>query len=817
MRRSLREPLVKQIMTGFALLAVAVVAVLAGPQPSRAAGAPSPADVGVQWVNVIGGLSVEDFPLATAHADAPTLDIGRRFTMLGLTCDVPTAPGSVSVRLRTSLDARSWSRWLTAPLEPCAEGGGGRAFTEPLWTGAARFVQVRAAAGSSNAPSRLTDVRVVGLAPEADVGRAAPSDSKAGVAQDPARPDEKGVVTSAARRAGVSAPVIVTRSQWGADESLRSGSPEYAPVRMVFVHHTAGGNDYSVEEAAAVVRGIYAYHTKVVGYRDIGYNFLIDRFGTIYEGRAGGVRRGVVGAQVLGFNAGSCGVSLMGNFAGDAPSAAALASLQKLLAWKLKVHHLNPRGTTTMRCAASEKFAAGARVKFPVIAGHRQANHTECPGNVFYPLLPVVRLEAAGRPQPPIVALFKAVPVRFSPNNDRVLDTALLRVSWTKVARWRIDLRNASGRRLERFTGRGSTAEVPWTGQTPMRHAYRDGSYTAVVSAASQFGAAVPRKVKLTIDTVAPRIRSVAVQSRRFSPNGDAWGDIAKVRFEPAEACLVRVSILDAQGRVVRRLSDWRNRSASGSTATWDGELASGRAAAEGSYRFLVEFRDAAGNTSRGRADVVLDRTIGFASAAPATFSPNGDGVSDSVMLAFALTRPAVVSVSVKAGGETVRTLALGSLDAGSQAVEWDGTTSAGKELPSCRPSFVVNAASALGTSSVTGRLVLDVDQPVLTAPAALTAVAGKAARLRCTVTDPFGGQVEVSYIISDATGVTVAAASLGRIAVGDVSWTWRPSSPGVYTISYAAVDLAGNRARAPAVTLVTVSGGSTTERSPDG
>ena len=216
-----------------------------------------------------------------------------------------------------------------------------------------------------------------------------------------------------------SAPKIVTRRQWGADESLRGGRPDYATVKMAFIHHTASGNTYTAAEAPAVVRGIYAYHTRSLGWSDIGYNFLIDRFGTIYEGRYGGMKRGVVGAQVLGFNKGSTGISVIGNFAGDAPPAAALASLRKLLAWKLKIHHLDPRGTARLRCDASAKFARGAKVTFPVVAGHRDANNTECPGNVFYPLLPTVRLEAAGRPQAPIIALSRATPRALQPERRR--------------------------------------------------------------------------------------------------------------------------------------------------------------------------------------------------------------------------------------------------------------------------------------------------------------------------------------------------------------------------------------------------------------
>ena len=197
------------------------------------------------------------------------------------------------------------------------------------------------------------------------------------------------------------APHIVTRLEWGADESLRSGRPDYARVKMAFVHHTASGNTYTAAEAAAVVRAIYAYHTRSLGWSDIGYNFLVDRFGTIYEGRYGGMKKGVVGAHVLGFNTGSTGISVTGNFAGDAPPTAALASLEKLLAWKLKIHHLDPRGTARLTCDASDKYAMGARVTLPVIARPttRSAPTTSS-----------------------IIALAKATPERFSPNGAGAID-----------------------------------------------------------------------------------------------------------------------------------------------------------------------------------------------------------------------------------------------------------------------------------------------------------------------------------------------------------------------------------------------------------
>ena len=144
-------------------------------------------------------------------------------------------------------------------------------------------------------------------------------------------------------------------------------------------------------DAPALVRGIYAYHTQTLGWDDIGYNFLIDRYGTIYEGRSGGVSRGVIAAQALGFNTGSTGIAMIGTFTGVAPPAAALSSLEKLLAWKLSLCGLDPLSTVTMTCGMTERFKAGARIVLPVIAGHRDVNATACPGDALYALLPAIR------------------------------------------------------------------------------------------------------------------------------------------------------------------------------------------------------------------------------------------------------------------------------------------------------------------------------------------------------------------------------------------------------------------------------------------
>jgi hypothetical protein len=195
-----------------------------------------------------------------------------------------------------------------------------------------------------------------------------------------AAPPAGGATAAAAR------PTIYTRAQWGADESLRDGSPGYAQAHIAFVHHTAGSNSYTQADVPAIIRGIYAYHVNGQGWSDIGYNFLVDRFGRTWEGRYGGVDRAVIGAHTLGYNSWSFGVSAIGNFESTAVPSAVTTALTNLIAWKMTVHGMPPTGTVF---AKDKNFAR--------ISGHRDAVGTECPGTRLYAQLPAIRSAVASR------------------------------------------------------------------------------------------------------------------------------------------------------------------------------------------------------------------------------------------------------------------------------------------------------------------------------------------------------------------------------------------------------------------------------------
>jgi hypothetical protein len=192
-------------------------------------------------------------------------------------------------------------------------------------------------------------------------------------------------------------PRIITRRGWGANENLRERGFVYTKkVKAAFVHHTASGNKYSCSQVPSIIRSIYRYHVVSSGWRDIGYNFLVDKCGNIYEGRAGGVAKAVKGAHTLGFNTNSMGIAVIGNFGNTKPSDAALKAISRLTAWKLGLYGVNPRGKTYLTSAGGNLYRKGKNVRLNVISGHRDGFSTECPGRLLYGKLGSARKTAAG-------------------------------------------------------------------------------------------------------------------------------------------------------------------------------------------------------------------------------------------------------------------------------------------------------------------------------------------------------------------------------------------------------------------------------------
>ncbi|HYY44145.1 MAG TPA: N-acetylmuramoyl-L-alanine amidase, partial [Actinomycetota bacterium] len=205
--------------------------------------------------------------------------------------------------------------------------------------------------------------------------------------------------------AAATTPNVVTRAEWGADESLKHISGDckrdFAPLQQIFVHHTAAepkGQDYD-----AAMRAIYWYHVKGRGWCDIGYNFVVAPNGRLFEGRWARDYapfelhssenldgEAVVGAQVEGFNTGSIGVSLMGNYMNHSMTTAMRSSLVDFLAWEADRHNLDPTGSHVYRNPET-----GVHAWLPYIAGHRDAGKTSCPGDYVYRSLSALRKSVA--------------------------------------------------------------------------------------------------------------------------------------------------------------------------------------------------------------------------------------------------------------------------------------------------------------------------------------------------------------------------------------------------------------------------------------
>ncbi|MDU0349573.1 N-acetylmuramoyl-L-alanine amidase [Actinomyces sp. MRS3W] len=192
---------------------------------------------------------------------------------------------------------------------------------------------------------------------------------------------------------------VTTRSEWGANSSYMTWSPTYAAAKHVIVHHTAGTNNYTSSQSASIVNGIYYYHAVTLDWGDIGYNFLVDKYGKVFEGRYGSTSAAagkmVVGGHAYGANTGTMGISMMGTYTSVSPSTAQLTNVGKMAGW-----FLGRSGVTSATSSASftfkstEKYKAGQTISLPVISGHRDVGYTTCPGDVGYSKLDQIRSTA---------------------------------------------------------------------------------------------------------------------------------------------------------------------------------------------------------------------------------------------------------------------------------------------------------------------------------------------------------------------------------------------------------------------------------------
>ncbi|STD08572.1 Uncharacterized protein potentially involved in peptidoglycan biosynthesis [Dermatophilus congolensis] len=298
---------------------------------------------------------------------SPEQKVPAPLTVMGVTWKAGTGTDVVvQYRLRT---AAGWGEWKAVEAESGEEkadpnASSTRAGSDPIVVTEATHAQVRTLGpvGQDTVDAKLSLIDPNESPADSTVGTVAPGSAAA----------------------AVNRPWINSRAAWGADESLRRNAPSYGVVRGAVIHHTEGTNNYSQSQVPAILRGIYAFHVKDRGWSDIGYNFLVDKWGRIWEGRAGGTNSAVVGAHAYGTNSVTTGVSVMGNHSQAPISNAAVNAVERVIAWKASIHGFNPQGTQTIYGRT-----------YPAIVGHRDVGATECPGDYFYSRLPQIRRDVA--------------------------------------------------------------------------------------------------------------------------------------------------------------------------------------------------------------------------------------------------------------------------------------------------------------------------------------------------------------------------------------------------------------------------------------
>lgn len=298
------------------------------------------------------------------------------FAVVGVTWSGHVTEDALAVEVRTSTDPEApadgdagWDAWEEVSAEPSPDGT--LDGTEPVVVGDVARVQARV---SSTEPVHDLKLTVV------DPGTS-PADDDVPTPPEGVSP---GGASVAAASAVTPRPSIKSRKAWGANEKMMTWKPKQGSIRAATIHHTAGTNNYSKSNVAPIIRGIYAYHAKTRGWGDIGYNFLVDKYGRVWEGRSGGVTKQTVGGHAVKYNTNSTGISVLGNYETATVSNAAVSAVVGLAAWKLSLHGVPAKGKVTIN---------GGKVSR--IHGHRNVAQTACPGRTLYAKMGEIRNRAA--------------------------------------------------------------------------------------------------------------------------------------------------------------------------------------------------------------------------------------------------------------------------------------------------------------------------------------------------------------------------------------------------------------------------------------
>jgi hypothetical protein len=472
------------------------------------------------------------------------------------------------------------------------------------------------------------------------------------------------------------APPIITRADWHADESIRRAAPYYADgIHLAIVHHTAGSNSYSKSQSASIVRAIELYHVQGNGWNDIGYNFLVDKYGQVFEGRYGGITRPVVGAHAQGFNSGSVGISVIGDYSSTSISPAARAALVSLIAWRLDLSHIDPLSKVVRVSAGNPRYAAGTAITLNAISAHRDVYPTSCPGASLYAQLPSLRTEVSKTGLPklyaPTVVGTLGGPVRFGAR----LSSA---VAWT------VTVRDDAGTTVASGTGTGTKVDWTWDATAAVAQHYAWSITAAQMRPATGSIGTAPAPLALQKLKLAPAI---------VSPNGDGRGDEAKVSYTLSAAATVTASVTDPLDQPVATVFSG-TRAAGKQELTWAPE-----AIPDGWYRLTLT---AVAGTKQVQTSTRfwVDRTLAATTATAPAFSPQLKPLG----LSFTLVNPAHVEVRVLHGSTVAATLLESDFAPGTQRLTWDGS-----KLPDGR--YVAEVAATDSLLTITQRVAVQIDR----------------------------------------------------------------------------------------------------------
>ncbi len=360
-----------------------------------------------------GDVQLKQQPLIGLTGGVTTREVSspQPFSMVALTGGDLTG---TTARVRAKRGDGSWGPWYDAETvesgstdEPTGLSPGPHG-TDPVFVGTTRTVQITVtrpvgAPVTSAPPSTAPVSSGLGYRPAA-VEKPLPQNISAVLISPPQAPADTQWTPPTAVITPGQPPNVISRAQWGADEGIRCGNPVYSnKVRAAIIHHTAGSNDYAPQDSAEIVRSIFAYHTRTLGWCDIAYNALVDKYGQIFEGRFGGFDKPVEGSHTGGFNRDTWGVAMLGNFDEVAPTPVQLGTVGRLLGWRLSMDGVNPQGTVALASAggAFTRFAGGDTLTLPTIFTHRDVGNTDCPGNIAYNLIDEIREIAARFREPP--------------------------------------------------------------------------------------------------------------------------------------------------------------------------------------------------------------------------------------------------------------------------------------------------------------------------------------------------------------------------------------------------------------------------------